>query len=287
MWLFYALLNPFAESVRNLFSKKASLNGVDPILISWCNNIIPSLILIPIFFFIDIKINYTFIWAISLTGSINIVAVILYMKAISKGDISQVVPMLSFTPLFLLISSPLIIGEFPDLKGLIGVALIVFGSYILNVRLKSKDGFLSPLKSLIKNKGSRYMLIVAVLWSVSSVVDKVSIKSSSVYQHIIFFNFIIFSGVSLVALFSGKINLKTVYDERKNLAALSAATAVAYIVHATALTMTYVAYVIALKRMSGVISVFFGSLFLKEAGFRERAIGAVIMFLGVVFIVFS
>ncbi len=68
--------------------------------------------------------------------------------------------MLSFTPLFLVFISPLIVGEFPTAKGLIGIILIVVGSYLLNVNLKEK-GILFPIKSLMKNKATRYMLIVA------------------------------------------------------------------------------------------------------------------------------
>jgi drug/metabolite transporter (DMT)-like permease len=54
-----------------------------------------------------------------------------------------------------------------------------------------------------------------------------------------------------------------------------------------ALSLTLVAYVIALKRLSGLISVFLGYYFLKERKIKERLLGAFIMFLGVLLIVLS
>lgn len=59
----------------------------------------------------------------------------------------------------------------------------------------------------------------------------------------------------------------------------------AYFVHMTAISMTLVAYVIALKRTAGMISVVFGFFFLNEQNIRERLLGSTIMFIGVLFIV--
>jgi drug/metabolite transporter (DMT)-like permease len=42
-----------------------------------------------------------------------------------------------------------------------------------------------------------------------------------------------------------------------------------------------------MKRLSGMMSVVLGHFFLKEAGIRERLLGAVIMFIGVLFILLS
>src|SRR4030067_2638417 len=126
MWVIYAVLNPFIDASRNVFSKKASMN-VDSLVVSWINNFIPFLLYLPVLFFIELKFNQQFFIAVLISGTVNTVVTILYHRAISKGDISVVVPMLSFTPLYLLIISPIIIGEFPDLKGLTGIILIVAG----------------------------------------------------------------------------------------------------------------------------------------------------------------
>jgi len=286
MWFLFAGLNPFSEAFRNLFSKKASINGVDSLMISWVNNIIPILIFLPTIFFIELKFNLQFFLALSVTGTINVAASILYMKAISKGDISVVVPMLSFTPLFLLITSPFLVGEFPRLWGIIGMILIVIGSYLLNVNLKSQNLF-APLKALFQNKGTRYMLIVAVIWAVSANFDKLSIQYSSVYQHILFVNIFVFIGITIVVGSMKKLKISEIHKDRKNLLIMSLFTTTTYIFQMTALSLTLVAYVISLKRVSGLISVFLGHFILGEPNLRERLFGAFLMFLGVVFIVLA
>ena len=283
MWVIYAVLNPFIDASRNVFSKKASLN-VDSLVVSWGNNFVPFLLFLPVVFFIELKFNQQFIISVIISGTINTAAAILYHRAISQGEISVVVPMLSFTPLFLLVISPIIVGEFPTSKGFIGIILIVVGSYLLNVNLKEK-GILFPLKSLMKNKATRYMLIVAFIWSISANFDKKGIEASSILQYILFINLFVTIGTTIFVISKGKFSLQSVWRERKNLFFVGALTSLGYFVHMTALAMTLVAYVIALKRTSGMITVVLGYLILKEQNIKERLLGSTIMFLGVLFIV--
>ncbi len=283
MWVLFAVLNPIVDATRNVFSKKASLN-VDSLVVSWINNLIPLLFFSPVIFFIEFKFNHQFIISLFVSGIINTAAAILYHRAISKEDISVVVPMLSFTPLFLLIMSPIIIGEFPTFKGLIGILLIVFGSYILNLDIR-KEGFLFPLKSLLKNKGTRYMLIVAFIWSISANFDKKGIESSSILQYIFFINLFVTIGTTIFSLQKGKLSFASTWQERKNLFLVGILTSLGYLFHMIALSLTLVAYVIALKRTAGMITVLLGYFFLKEKNIKERLLGSSIMFLGVLFIV--
>jgi len=283
MWVIFATLNPIFDASRNVFSKKASLN-VDSLVVSWINNVIPLILYFPIIFFIDLKFNQQFFISVVISGSINTAAAILYHKAISRGDISVVVPMLSFTPLFLLVISPLLVGEFPTVNGLIGIVLIVVGSYLLNVNLKER-GIFYPLKSIFKNKATRYMLIVAFIWSISANFDKKGIEASSIFQYIIFINLFVTIGTTIFSISSGKLSLHSVWSERKNLFFVGVLTSMAYFVHMTALSMTLVAYVIALKRTAGMITIVLGYFFLREQNIQERLLGSTIMFVGVLFIV--
>jgi uncharacterized membrane protein len=283
MWIIFAVLNPFIDASRNVFSKKASLN-VDSLVVSWINNFIPFILYLPVLYFIELKFNLQFFTAVLISGTVNTAATILYHRAISKGEVSVVVPMLSFTPLFLVIISPLIVGEFPTAKGLIGIVLIVVGSYLLNINLK-EEGILFPLKSLMKNKGTRYMLIVAFIWSISANFDKKGIEASSILQYILFINLFVTMGTTIFAITKGKFSFHSVLLERKNLFFVGVLTSMGYIVHMTAISLTLVAYVIALKRTAGMITVILGYFFLKEQNIKERLLGSTVMFIGVLFIV--
>ena len=283
MWVIFAVLNPVFDSLKGVFSKKAS-KQVDPLLVSWFNNLIPLFLFSPFLFFIDLKFNYQFFEALFISGLINITSTILYHRALFKGDISVVIPLLSFTPLFLLFLSPLIVGEFPDTWGLIGTILIVAGSYLLNINLKRQNIF-SPLKSLIKEKGTRYMLIVAFIWAISANFDKRGIEASSIYQYIFFINLVVTLGTTIFVFSKRKFSLPELKAEYKNLLAVGLLTSAVFFVHMTAITLTLVVYVVSIKRTGGMISVFLGYFIFKEKNIRQRFLGSAIMFAGVLLIV--
>lgn len=285
MWVLYASLNPAAEGFRSLFIKRAS-KTIDPLVISWANYVIPIFVFVPLLFFIELKFNQLFWLSVFGSGIINVIAAILYMKAISESDISSVMPMLSFTPLFLLVTAPIFVGEFPNLMGLIGVLLVVVGSYLLNVS-ERENGIFAPFKKLLNDKGTKHMFIVAFVWSISANFDKISIQNSSLYQHIIFMNIIIFVSLTIILLLKKKLKKQEISKGKKNLFMVSLFTASAFFFHMNALSLTLVAYVVAMKRMSGVISVFLGHLFLHETNIKERLFGSFVMFVGVLLIVFS
>lgn len=285
MWLIFALLNPVSEGLRSLFIKRASKH-VDPLLISWSNNVLPVLIFPPMLLLIDLKFNMNFWIGFLGSGIIQVINTVLYMRAISKGDISTVMPMLSFTPLVLLVASPLTIGEFPNAIGLLGILFVVFGSYVLNIDLK-KMSPLEPFKAIIKNKGTRYMLFVAILWGISGVFDKISIKSSSVLQHITFLNLLVFFSISTMAFYQRKFDREEMKSAKVDLFLVSLFTTGSYLFHFIALSLTLVAYVVSIKRISSVIAVLLGYYFLNEPNVRQRLFGSIIMFFGVLLIIFS
>lgn len=285
MWVLFATLNPLSEGFRSLFIKKSS-RTIDPLILSWGNYIIPIIVFIPLIFFIDLKFSFQFVYAVVGSGIINVTAVILYMRAIAESEISQVMPIMSFTPLFLLITSPLMIGEFPNAIGLSGVLLVVIGSYLLNLSKRSA-GIFAPFKSLFTNKGTRYMFIVSFIWSLSANFDKLSIQASSIYQHIIFMNLFIFISMTIILTAKGKLKFREISKGKKGILSVSFFTALAFFFHMNALSLTLVAYVVAMKRLSGVFSVFLGYFFLEEPNIHERLLGSVVMFIGVILIVMS
>jgi uncharacterized membrane protein len=283
MWVLYAILNPFSDAARGIFSKKASKN-VDSFIVSWFNNLVPLIIFSPLVFFIELKFSREFFEALIISGLLNVMATILYHRSISKGDISLVMPMLSFTPLCLLIISPVIVGEFPDTRGLIGIIFIVLGSYLLNINLKKRE-LLTPLKSLLINKGTRYMLIVAFIYSITSSFDKKGLEASSIFQYMIFINLVVTLGITAFILVGRKFSSASIKLEWRNLLFVGLTTTATFFFHMMALSLTLVVYVIAIKRTSGMMSVAFGHIFFSELNVRERLLGAAVMFVGVLFII--
>lgn len=285
-WFLLAFMTAFFDSLKYVFSKEG-LKKLDEYVIALSLSLFALPFLIPILLFIEIpSLGNNFWWALISIVILNITTTILYVKAIKISDLSLTVPMLAFTPFFLLFTSPLLVGEFPTFLGLIGVLLIVFGAYELNIK-KQKLGYFEPFKSLYKEKGTRLMLLVALIWSLSSNIDKIGVQNSSPIFWIIASRLFIAPIMILIVIYKSKKKLLNVFQNYKKLLPIGFFLSLTLITQMIALNLTLVSYVIAIKRTSIIFSVLFGYLIFKEKNIKDRLIGATIMVLGVVLITLS
>ncbi|NJK67823.1 MAG: EamA family transporter [Microcoleus sp. CSU_2_2] len=283
IWLILGILTAFFEAVKDVFSKQ-NLKKSDEYVVAWSLSFFSVIFLTPWVLYTGIPaLNTQFAIALLIGGSINAVTAVLYIKAIKVSDLSLTVPLVALTPLFMLLTSPLIVGEYPNFFDCIGILLIVAGSYLLNIKEQSQ-GYLAPFKALLKEPGPKFMLIVAFLWSITSNFDKIGVQNSSP----IFWLFSLFGTMSVLLL---PILLhKTPNPSRKilkqlpMLAAMGFFNAVGVLCQMQALTLTLVVQVIALKRTSVLMGVLFGHFIFKEKDIQQRLLGAAIMVLGVFFI---
>jgi drug/metabolite transporter (DMT)-like permease len=220
-------------------------------------------------------------WLALLAGaSLNIGALSLYVRAIAASDLSVTVPLIAFSPLFLLATSPLIVGEFPDAWGVAGVLLVVLGSYLLNIR-ERQYGYLAPFRALLRERGPRLMLGVALLWSIAATVDKVGVQNSSPTFWVAAVNLCIALGLTPLMLRTPG-GVRAVGANWRMLILIGLFAALAVSLQMIAISMTLVAYVISIKRVSILLSVLWGALLFGETGLRERLVGTLLMLLGVV-----
>jgi drug/metabolite transporter (DMT)-like permease len=279
-WLFLSFLTAICEASKDIFSKRSLLSS-DVYIVAWVYRLFAIPFLLPIFWFIEIPtILPNFWWAILIGGGLNVLTTILYTKAIFHSDLSASVPMVAFTPLFLLITSPIIVGEFPKFMGLVGVILIVLGSYILHVK-EIKNGLLSPFKALVKEKGPRYMLGVAFIWSVTSNIDKVGIMSSSSLFWAVSVNAFIALAMLPIVFIKSNRNLQQIRTNFRTLIPIGFFSAATLIFQMMAIELALVAYVISIKRTSAILVVIAGYWIFREKGVSYRLVAASIMVVGV------
>jgi len=286
LWLIFSFFTALFESLKDVFSKK-SLKNIDEYVVSWSLRFFALPFLIPLLFFIEIpSLGNKFWLALLVSGSLNVIATILYMKAIKHSDLSITVPMVTFTPLFLLLTSPLIVGEFPNFLGLIGVLLIVLGSYTLNIKQRH-EGYLAPFRALLKEIGPKLMLSVAFIWSITSNFDKIGVQNSSPIFWAIAVNIFIILVMLPIMLYKSSGSIQNIRTNYKALFPVGLFSALTLIFQMTAISLTLVTYVISIKRTSAIMSVLFGHMIFKEKNVGERLVGAVIMIVGVLFITLS
>ncbi len=285
-WLLLSLSTAFFESLRDVFNKKAGLT-MDAYTIACSLSFFTAVFLIPLAIVTGFPALGEHFWWTLLTDSVlNAIAYVLFIKAIALSDLSQIAPLTTFTPLFLLFTSPILVGEFPHVMGLVGVLAIVGGTYLLNLQSGQKRWF-EPLAGLMREAGPQLMLVVAFIWSLTSNLDKIGIQNSapiiwvfSVYLLVatLLLPFVLFRSTSIIC------QLRRSWQTLVTIGLLNAVTVASQM---TALSLTLVAYVIAIKRTSAVFSVILGWAIFRERGFKARLLGSSIMLLGVIAIAVS
>lgn len=282
-WLILGIFTAFFEAIKDVFGKQ-NLKKSDEYVVAWSLAFFSVIFLTPWVIYTGIpELNTQFWISLLIGGSINAVTTLLYIKAIKVSDLSLTVPLVALTPLFMLLTSPLIVGEYPKFFDYIGILLIVAGSYLLNIKEKSQ-GYLAPFKALLNEPGPKFMLIVAFLWSITSNFDKIGVKNSSP----IFWLFSLFGTMSILLLpilLHKTPNPGTkILKQLPMLATMGFFNAIGVLCQMQALTLTLVVQVIAIKRTSVLMGVLFGHFIFKEKDIQQRLLGAGIMILGVFFI---
>ena len=282
-WLILGIFTAFFEAVKDVFGKQ-NLKKSDEYVVAWSLAFFSVIFLTPWVIYTGIpELNTQFWFSLLIGGSINAVTTLLYIKAIKVSDLSLTVPLVALTPLFMLLTSPLIVGEYPKFFDYIGILLIVAGSYLLNIKEKSQ-GYLAPFKALLNEPGPKFMLIVAFLWSITSNFDKIGVKNSSP----IFWLFSLFGTMTILllpVLLHKTPNPGTkILKQLPMLATMGFFNAIGVLCQMQALTLTLVVQVIAIKRTSVLMGVLFGHFIFKEKDIQQRLLGAGIMILGVFFI---
>ncbi len=287
LWFPLSVSTAFSESLFDLFGKKCFTRPVNEYAVAFLMRLTATLFFVFFLPFINIpQLDKEFYTTLCISGSINILATVLYVKAIRQSDLSLVAPLLTFTPLFLIVTSPLILGEYPSRLGMAGIFLIVGGSYLLNAH-KHKEGFLAPFRYLLGERGSRYMFIVAFIWSISANYDKIGVRHSSPILWSFALEASIALGLLIALPFTRRPDHAPVQTVLPQAALSGLCGGIALAIQMAAIQLTYVPYVISIKRTSTLFSVLWGHFIFKEKGLKERLLGTSIMLLGVALIALS
>jgi drug/metabolite transporter (DMT)-like permease len=216
-------------------------------------------------------------------------AMLLYMKAIRDHPLSLTLPYLAFTPVFVMLTGFLLLGERVNPKGAAGILLIVAGAWLLNVKHADCRDWRSwgePLKAILYEPGSRMMLAVALLYSLTSAMGKGAMRYMDP-EHFGAFYFLLLGGASLLLFALPRPRILTdVWRRPWAVLAVSLLNAAMVYTHFMALQRVEVAYMIAVKRTSLLFGILYGALLFRERGLGVHLIAGVLMLGGVFLIAF-
>ena len=282
-WLFLALLSAIFIALKNVITRRL-VSLTDRNVILYTGYLFPALFAILLIFFAGIpEIKPAFYYSIIIASIIDIIAMTFFLKAIASGELAKTFPLVAFTPVFLIATSFLILGETTSIIGLSGILAISLGAYLLRSE-SVRVGILEPLKLLLREKGSRYMLITAFLFSLIGPLFKKAILNSSPFFALATTEFL---GTLLLILFflpQKKICTihKKIASNFKLLFLQSIAIFFAALALFAALNFSIPAvYVISIKRTSILFTIILGFILFKEKNFARNLIAGTIIILGI------
>ncbi|MEF8880384.1 MAG: EamA family transporter, partial [Candidatus Nanohaloarchaea archaeon] len=253
--LIFAFFTAIFKSSSEILSKYSLLEEVDEYMLAWALRFfaIPPIIIGLLVFGIP-EINYTLFFAISFSVPAGVLATVFYMKAIKSSDLSLISPISGISPVLVLLSSSLIVGEFPSALGLIGVMTTTVGIYILKVH-EASSGLSKPFKAIWREPGSKFMISMLLIYAVTAPVDKIGVEASSP----IFYTLVLHIGqlalLTPIMIYNNSDWKESILRNKKEIIAIGGLSGISSIAQMTALTFTLVVYVISIKRAGILLSV--------------------------------
>ena len=225
-----------------------------------------------------VDINWQpFILATATSIAFNLLAFNLFFRALEADSLSLTMPFTAFTPVFLMPFAYFSLGELPNTSGFVGLLLMVFGAY--GIYLKSNDLW-QPIRSIASNRGSRFMLLAAMVWSVTATAEKVAIINSSPD----IYGTAVYSGLSLALLpwvwhrHPAQFHFR--WPLLKTILVMGSLTGLMGLCQFRALETIDVSYVIAFKRGGIIWAIILGYFLLGERQIWRNLLMSVLILLG-------
>ncbi len=232
-------------------------------------------------------------------------AILLNYRALQVSPMSLCIPFMALTPVFLLPIGKFFLHEQISSGMIVGVVLVVIGSLVINRQLVA-HGWLEPAKAIIREKGSRYMLIVALLLATTAALDKWFVTSGGDATLAIrmsrSFTLSIGKSVMLGLFFLGlaflrlrgsaartanhsrpaRVWTQPWRDVPRWIVLASFFEGVVLVLQLLAVQLTVAAIVISIKRSGILLACVIGWFMFNERGITDRVIGSFVMISGVV-----
>lgn len=217
--------------------------------------------------------------------AINLAANFAYFRSLQLSPLSKTLPMLSFTPAFAALLGAVVLGEKMLLRDIAGMVAVIVGALVLTLR--AGRGLAGFVEGLIEERGARWMIGVAFLWSATLLLDKQAVGHATPQLHALLLN----AGVALGAFgtLAARRELASVFPVRPHLPLLLGSvlvSAVALGAQLFALGFIPLGYIETVKRgIGGALAVVWGRTLFSEPVTASKLVAVVLMTAGVALVV--
>lgn len=274
------LVRIFSNPLGNVFQKQLTGKGNHPLLVNFLTYLLLSVACIFFASFIHWPVLAWEFWIYSVLGGITgALGNSFLVKALQKGDLSVLGPINSYKSLVGIFVGVILLGEVPNLWGLLGVALIIYGSYFVLDTTPERFSF-----ALLKKDEIRFRIWAMILTAIEAVFVKKVILASS--TPIAFISWCWFGALfSFALLFIYNLDLKKEarkigFSDIRNYSFLIVCIGLMQFTTNYVFEHMAVGYALSLFQLSIIVSVLLGHRIFKEQDIRKKLIGSAIMIIG-------
>jgi len=289
-WFLLSLLSAFSLASADALTKKhlSGCTGLEMMLIRF---LVPGVLLAPLLFIYPLPELPAAFWGwMTFLVPMELLAMFLYLRAIRDAPLYQTLPYLAFTPVLNILTGWLVLGEEVSMLGGTGIMLVVVGTYLLNqdkLHMNGRRYWFEPLRAIAYQQGSRRMLMVAVIFSVTTVGSKAAMLYVGPMDFAAFYFAVLGVAALLVVLLVQPSGLRVLKVRPGLNLLIGLFFSLMVVTHFLALSRVEAAYMISVKRTSMLFGILYGAWLFHEKGVARNFSSATIMVAGVVLILLA
>ena len=288
MTALFVLVRILANPISNVFQKQLAERSARPIFIIGVVHACLALVCAPLLFGVTIEATSIDVWSNMLAAATLAVAGnTLLVHALRSGDLSILGPVNAYKSVIGLILSIFLIGEYPSPLGIVGVLLIVAGSYLVVDRQVDQPGR-NAFVLFFLERGIQLRFAALILSATEAVFLKRAILLSSPWTVFVLWSLL---GVPLAAIAflvedaRAKDQIMILRRSWKTFLALAFTTGLMQMTTVLTFDRMQVGYSLALFQLSTIVSVLLGYRYFQEHHLRKRLVGSIVMTAGAMIII--
>lgn len=270
------LLSAILHTTWNLLLKQTD----EKFISTWWAVLVGSVIFLPALLFTGFPARQTWILLLA-SVCIEVIYYGLLSRAYSDSDFSLIYPLArGSAPAFIVLWSTIFLGEALSSGGWVGLVVIILGLFIVG-----SNGVLST-QTKPHTAGILLAIMIALLISIYTVIDGAAVKQTSAFPYaiVVFFLAPVLTSPLVIRNYGRQRLIEVWNQNRGRITAIGLLTVCAYLLALAAYSIAPVSYAGAIREVSVVLGALAGWRFLGEKMGRQRLMGSVIIFIGVLII---
>ncbi len=274
----------------NIYQKKLSQQGLHPFFIVAATYFVLSLFSAPLLGVIEIGQLSNAFWLNAFLASLFDVGGWMFLvMSLSKTELSVFGPLNAYKVVASMLLAIVFLNEIPSLQGLIGVLVIIAGSYFLT---PARGGLqTNRIINLLKDKGVQARFLSIFLFAIGTIFLKKSVIFGGVLATMVFWSLIGF----VLLLLSNQLFLigsikNNLHATKKHLPTIFAIGTMVFMMQYFTLLLLasmMVAYALALFQLGMVLQVFAGYKVFNEKNIRRKLLACLVMMAGSILVLMA